>query len=346
MSRTTLHLPALLIGSLFLGACAGEDQAAPTAELPIELARGDAAALARVEVALEHLAGGRRPDALATLEACLDAHPGSLEANLEYARLAATSGHTAPALATYERLHAADPTDDGVARGLARLALFLGREDLAGRAADVLAADASSSAADLALAAEVALAAGDVPLARSRAEAAVERDPMDPAAHHQLALAMLEELDDTLATGPVQNTLRVAVHLDPGRTEARHLLATLLMQVGKEELGRGLLDANALIAELGSAEYAALGPRPRMKRAREVADDLPTWSRPALEIARAQLALGQAAKAEETLVGAMDLRPRSLELYKLRYAAALARADAKAADNWLERWNLKREQDG
>lgn len=338
----------MLAGLLVPLACGGGAPPHDHVEVAGSVVRDDPTAVAAVDGALELLVSGDRAGAHAALTAALDRHPDSYEALLEHARLGAALGDTAPALATYQRLFLADPADVPVARGLARLALFLGRVDLAGPAADALAGP-DAAAGDLALAAEVALAAGDVELARTRAEEATRVDPKHPDGHHQLALALLEGAalggPDATATDQVQVALRKAIHQDPGRVEARHLLGTLLLQGDAEARGTRLLDSIELVRELEDPAFAAGDPAERIQRARAIGVELPGWSRPQLEVARAQLALGQPVKADATLAEAMAKRPRLLELYKLRYAAALARGDTKAERNWLERWTEQRSQD-
>jgi len=339
----------LLAGVALLGACAGDSDQAPTS-----FVRADAEAVAEVAVALERLASGDRVGAFATLEAVVARHPESYEAQLEYARLAATSGSTAPALAAYQALFAADapagtagPSDPSVARGLTRLALFLGQTEVAVEASASLTGP-GATAADLALAARAAFESGEPAAAKLHAEAAVAADPRDAEAHHQLALALLElpgAAEDATQTAEAQASLRKAIQEDPGRIEARFLLGTLMLQADDVVRGERLLEVTDLVRELDTPGFQALDPRTRIRRARTIAEEVPAWSRPLLEVARAQLALGQPAKADETLAEAMQLKPKTLELYKLRYAAAIARNDPKAQKNWLERWTDKRSQD-
>ncbi|MDF1800162.1 MAG: hypothetical protein P1V81_13365 [Planctomycetota bacterium] len=347
MSSRPFAAACLLAGVALLGACAGGTD--PTGAAFV---RADAEAVAEVAVALERLAGGDRAGAFATLEAVVARHPDSYEAQLEFARLAATNGSTAPALAAYQALFAANlaagvPHDPSVARGLTRLALFLGQTDVAVEASASLAGP-GATAADLALAARAAFESGDPATARLHAEAAVAADPRDAEAHHQLALALLElpgaAVDATQTTG-AQASLRKAIQEDPGRIEARFLLGTLMLQADDTIRGERLLEVTELVRELDTPGFLALEPRARIRRARQIAEEVPAWSRPLLEVARAQLALGQPAKADETLAEAMQLKPKTLELYKLRYAAAIARNDPKAQKNWLQRWTDKRSQD-
>jgi len=266
--------------------------------------------------------------------------PRSFEVRLEYARHAATAGNSAQALETFEALGAAAPDDRAVARRLCNLCLFVGQLDRAAAPLQRLLGADEPTAEDHVLAARLARARGDLTAALDFARTAVRAAPESAAAHHELARVLLEANapDEAAATAE----LEAALALDPGLAEARFLLGTLLLQAGDELAGQRALDAGTLAEQLTSADFRARPAEERLQRAHQLAARIPDWSRPWLEVARAELELGRPKKAELSLARAGELRPDDVERLKLLFAAAKAAGRTQLADQRLAAWREAR----
>lgn len=290
------------------------------------------------------------PEALAAIEKALETnapldelvarYPNSYEVRFESARRAATSGNSALAIETFEELGADAPDDLVLARRLCNLCLFVGQLDRAEVPLARLLDRPQPSSEDRVLAARLARARGDLPGATTHARAAVLQDPSSSRAHHELALVLLESTTPDERTATAE--LRAALALDPGSTDAHFTLGTLLLQAGGEDEGRRALEASALTQELGSASFRRLPVASRQQRAHQIAARLPNWSRPWLEIARAELELGRPKRAEVSLARAAELLPDDVERYKLLYAAAKAAGKSQLATQRLAAWRQAR----
>ena len=190
------------------------------------------------------------------------------------------------------------------------------------------------------LAARLAHASGDLAGAERAARAAVAARSNSSAAHHELALVLLElePLDEAAARAE----LEAALALDPGLAEAHYALGTLLLQMGAEAPGQRALEASALVHELDSPAFGKLPPTKRIQRAYQIGARLPSWSRPLIEIARAELELGRPKKAESTLERAATLAPNDPERHKLLYATAKATGNKALAQKRLTAWRKAR----
>ncbi len=305
----------------------------------MHLTRGDADALAVAQAAVELVAEGNRPAAVAKLEAAIERYPHSYELRFEFARVASNSRFTAPALDTFELLMAADPDDLDVPRNYARLAIYVGQFVRAKEPIAHLLAAQDPTSEDFAVAASLALALGDSTGATSAAENAIKADAKNASAYHLLGKSILDtggSESDALAA------LATALEIDPGLDAARFSYGTLLLQKGSER-GQAELARWQASSSLTGPEFTGSKSEERLALARKVSKALPTWSLPWIEIARCQLELGQPRKAEESLAIAFKRAPFTLECYKLSYAAARAQNDSKNAALWLDRWKRARE---
>jgi tetratricopeptide (TPR) repeat protein len=303
------------------------------------LTRGDADAIAAAQAAVDLVATGNRPSAITKLEAAIERYPKSYELRFEFARVASNSRFTAPALDTFEMLMIEDPGDLDVPRNYARLATFTGQLERAKAPIAVLLGAAQPSSADYTAAARLAFELGDTGGAKAAAEKAIAKDSGNADAHLLLGKSLLE------AGGDDQNAMAVlakALELNPGLTAARYAYGTLLLQTGNEA-GRSELDRWETSLFLASPDFTLMKVGERVELSRVASKALPNWSLPWVEIARAQLELGQPRKAEESLLIAFKRAPITLEIFKLSYAAARAQNDSKNADLWLKRWKAARE---
>ena len=297
---------------------------------------GDPGALALIERALESSVLGKEHVAFAQLEAGLDEFPRSFELRREYAGCAVRTERLALGIEAFELLLAAEPEEVGVARSLAHACLSGGFLARAEAPIQWLSARADADAFDLDLASRLTFERGDLDAAASWAERARALAPEDPAVAFQLARVRVAAGDPE-----TRAALERTLELDPGQTQARFALGTLELQTGHDEAGQRQLKLREEVRRLDGKAFRALAAKPRLEAARQLSRELPDWSAPLLEVARAQLELGQPKKAQETLRRAAELRPDSLERAELNYAAALARGEQASAAEWLAVWKEK-----
>lgn len=298
----------------------------------------DPTGLARVEAALELSVLGNDHAAFQLLSAALEELPRSFEVRFEYASSAVRTERLALGIEAYEELWAAEPERLAVARNLAHASLSGGFLEHAAPPILWLSGRAEASGFDLDLASRLAFERGDLVAAEDWARKAVSRAPDNARAVFQLARVLLAA-EDPGARGALERTLA----LDPGQTQARFALGTLELQSGNQQAGELQLAQRELLRRLKGADFRVLAAKPRLEVARQISRELPAWSEPLLEIARAQLELGQPKKAQETLERAAELRPDSLDRIELQYAAALARGERRNAREWLAIWKERSE---
>jgi tetratricopeptide (TPR) repeat protein len=319
--------------ALLLVLCAGCGRTA-------KLTRGDTAALALAQAAVELLAEGDRPGAIEKLNAAIQRYPLSYELRFEYARVASNSRFTAPALDTFALLMDEDPSDLDVPRNYARLAIYLGQLDRASEPIARLMASSNPTSADYTVSASLAFALGDSERARQTAGHAIAQDDSNAEAYSLLGKSIIEAGgDDAEALA----ALATAIGLNPGLGSARYAYGTLMIQTG-DEGGRGELERWKTCTSLKGADFKRSEIAQRLSNSKEASRVIPEWSTPWIEIARAQLELGQPRKAQESLAIAFKALPVTNEMYKLSYSAARAQNDTKNAELWLKRWTRARQK--
>lgn len=280
---------------------------------------------------------GDNEAAFQVLSSGLRDFPRSFELRAEYAMVAARTERSALAIETWEGLIAAGGSVRDLQRHLARASLAGGFLEHARAPIQSLIARQDAGAEAFDLASRLAFEAGDLERAVTMAREAVQRDTKNPRIAYQLA-RVLVAADDDAARDRLVRTLV----LDPGHVQARFSLGTMDLQADRTSSGDEHLRLRGLVQRLAGKDFKTATPEARIAQAKAVAKELPNWSKPVLEIARAQLALGKPKKAQTTLQRAADLAPHDFDLSELHYAAALARNQKQVAKRWLGIWKRER----
>ena len=266
----------------------------------------------------------------------LEAFPTARELHAEYARAAVATDRPQLALDTWERM-LASAEDDAARRDLQRniagQALASGLVEEAAAAIAALRAAPDPSPYDQLLISLDAFERGELERALDVARAGLAAARADALLAYQVARTEL-----ALGRPGAEASLRRVIELDPGQDRAYFNLAQLALERGDDAAAEAALAKQAEVRELTRASFAALGPKARIRRAEEIAAALPTWSLPWVEIAQAQLELGQPRRTQETLDEARARSPFTARLVELAYAAARSRGQELEARKLLKRW--------
>lgn len=319
--------PALVLALLLAGACG---EGAPSG---LEPAGPEAQALA--EGVADALVSGDSHGAFARAEAALELFPGARELHVELAHAAAATNRPGLAIETWNALLPGAAPDERLRlqRRIAHEALTHGLVAEAAAAVADLAALPAPEAFDHLLLSLDAFERGALDAALAHARRGQELDPRDATLAYQVARCEL-----TLELPAARASLERTLELDPGQDRAYFNLAQLAIERGDEAAADELFARQNTIRELTRKAFTSLPPKQRLQLAGKIARELPEWSLPAIEIAQAQLELGQPRRTQETLEEARQKRPFNLRTIELSYAAARARNQENEARQWLRRW--------
>lgn len=315
---------ALCLASLF--ACGGDAQLEPAGPEALTLA----------DQVAEQLLGGDAHGAFAAAGAALALYPRARELHVEYAQAAVATNRPGLAIDTWQTLRdsASSPAErHRLEQQIAHEALTHGLVERAATAVAALRALPEPGAFDLLLISLDAFERGELERALTAARAGRALDARDATLAYQLARAEL-----ALGQDQARATLQATLELDPGQDRAYFNLAQLDIEAGADASAEAALAKQATVRELTRKSFTDLNPKQRIQLASKVARELPEWSLPHIEIAAAQLELGQPRKAQETLDIARVKRPFNLRTIELSYAAARASNQPKEARAWLKRW--------
>jgi predicted Zn-dependent protease len=313
-------------GLLWLAACA--DQPAFT------VAGAEAQALA--DRIAELLMTGDTHGAFEAANQALVVYPKARALHEELAHAAVATNRPALAIETWQALLAetTDPTErHALNQSIGFEALTHGLVELGADAIAELRTAPEPSAADLLLMSLDAFERGALDEALDAAQIGAAMDPRDATLAYQVA-----RLELALGRDSARAALERTIELDPGQDRAHFNLGQLAMERGDDAAAEVALASQARIRQLTKQSFSELPPKARQQLASEIASDMPTWSIPLIEIAQAQLELGQPRKAQETLERAREAQPFSVRIIELSYAAARARGQEKDARMWLQRW--------
>ena len=320
------RLPVAALLTLVLVACGPSDGLEPGPPEARTIADGVA----------ELLLTGNDHGAFEAAKTGLEAFPTARELHAEYARAAVATDRPQLALDTWERMLAS--AEDEAARrdlwrSIAGQALASGLVQQAADAIAALRAVPDPSAYDRLLISLDAFERGELDRALDVARTGLDGAPNDALLAYQVA-----RIELVLGRPDAEASLRRVIELDPGQDRAYFNLAQLALERGDDAAAEAALAKQTEVRELTRASFAALGPKARIRRAEEIAAALPTWSLPWVEIAQAQLELGQPRRAQETLDEARARSPFTARIVELAYAAARSRGEELEARKLLQRW--------
>lgn len=269
-------------------------------------------------------------------------YPEVRELHEELAHAAVATNRPALAIETWQALLASttDPAErHALNQSIGFEALTHGLVELGASAIAELRTLPDPSASDCLLMSLDAFERGALDEALDAAQTGADKDPRDATLAYQVARVEL-----ALGRDSARAALERTIELDPGQDRAHFNLGQLAMERGDDAAAEAALASQARIRQLTKQSFVEMPPKVRLQLATEVASDMPTWSLPLIEIAQAQLELGQPRKTQETLERAREAQPFSVRLIELSYAAARARGQEIEARMWLQRWRAATNQ--